>query len=178
MSNRLERLLLAFACSVPLLCAPAFAQDFFVPQNPDPAAIPSWPVTVPADKVFIVTLAQPGVRNACKVKSLTAQALTCSRSLGRKPVVYRAEQVEALLNPHDADYAGLAALSFLGAGGAIIYCATLLNPVTLAGAIVVGIFGGLIAATAGAFAIGDNTDHSDHLLYLAPGHTLSVKLYR
>ena len=171
-----KRFLLTLACSAAMLTVPAFAQDFLTPQNPDSAAIPAWPMTVPTNQIIVVTLAEPGVRHRCTLGSLTPEALTCVGAHGGKPTVYKPAQVEALINPRYHEHYWIPVLSFLGAGGAIIYAATLLNPFTTVGAVIVGIFGGMIAGTAGAFAIGANGDLPDRLLYLAPDHKLSVTL--
>lgn len=171
-----KRLLLPLAFTAALLSTAAFAQPIYMPEDPDPAAIPAWPSTVPTNQVLVVTLAEPGKRHTCQLGSLTPQALTCVGQHGGKPKVYKPEEVEAIINPRDHERFAIPMLSFLGAGGAIIYAATLLNPFTTIGAVVVGIFGGLIAATAGAYAIGANGDLPDRLLYLAPDHKLSVSL--
>ncbi len=170
----LKRHLLTLACGAAMLSTPAFSQDFLTPENPDPAAIPAWPVTVPNDQIIVVKLAQPGVRHTCKVKSLTPAALTCSRSFGRDPVVYKPEEVEALINPRDHSHPWLVAGGFLSAGGGLIFAATLVNPI---GAVFLGIGAAYVIATAPlAFMMGDEPDTPDHLLYLAPDHKLSVAL--
>ncbi len=169
------RPLLALAFSATLLATPLFAQEFLIPQRPDPAAIPSWPVTVPLDEVLVVTVAEPGKRHSCKVKSLTAQALTCSRSLGRDPVVYEPEQVEALISPRSHSHAWVQALLAAGIGGGIMYGAVLLNPISEAAAVTVGIIAAFVIISSPMYAL-DGDDTPDSLLFLQPGHTLSVAL--
>lgn len=168
-------LLAASFCAVNLLSASVFGQEFLTPQAPDPAAIPSWPVTVPGDEVLVVTARQPGVRHTCKVKALTAQALTCSRSLGRKPIVYQPEQVEALISPRSHTHAWMQALLAASIGGGIMYGAVLLNPITEAGAVTVGIIAAAVILTSPIYTE-DGQNTPDRLLYLAPDHKLSVAL--
>jgi hypothetical protein len=168
----MTKYLLPLVLTAAVLAAPALAAT---EQGPTATA---WPTTVPGSDVLVVTLAQPGKRRPCELGSLTPDALTCVGKHGRKPAVYKPAEVEALISPRYEENLVIPMLSFLGAGGAIIYAATLLNPFTTVGAVVVGIFGGLIACTSGAFAIGANGGYPDRLLYLAPGHTLSVKLRR
>ena len=169
------RLLLQLACSAALLAAPAFAQEFLIPQAPDPAAIPSWPITVPGDQVLVVTVAEPTKRHACKVQSLTAQALTCTRSLGREPVVYTPEQVAALISPRSHSHAWVQSILAAGIGGGILYGAVLLNPISEAAAVTVGIIAAVVILTSPMYAF-DGQDTPDRLLFLQPGQTLAVEL--
>ena len=169
------RPLLALAFSATLLATPVFAQEFLIPQAPDPAAIPSWPVTVPGDEVLVITVAEPGKRHSCKVKSLTAQALTCSRSLGRDPIVYAPDQVEALISPRSHSLWWVQSLLAAGIGGGIMYGAVLLNPISEAAAITVGIIAAFVIISSPVYSL-DAEDTPDRLLFLRPGHTLAVEL--
>lgn len=169
--------LVALACSAALLTAPALAQDFFDHNGPDPAAIPSWPMTVPGKDLIVVVKAQPGKRHSCQLGSLTAEALTCVGQHGSKPVVYKPTDVEALISPRYHQHANLWALLPVTIGGAILYGAVLLNPITEAGAVAIGIVASVVILS-GVFAaiIDDDEDTPDRLLYLAADQKLSVTL--
>lgn len=162
----------------PIMVGQPRSEIFSVSRSPRPL-FDAWPQPASLQsksRVDIVTTAAPTHRKTCHVAFIDDSQLSCTQSFGRAPLSYHREDVAALIHPSANSNAGLWELRALGIGNGIIAGAVFLASVTLAGAIVVGILGGMVALTSVAFAIGDNRDDAS-LLYLKPGSTLQVSLW-
>jgi hypothetical protein len=149
------------------------------------APAPSWqvwanwegsPAFAPGKKVFVVTIAKPRHRQSCRVENLSSAQLVCSRRLGRKPIVYRQQDVLALIDPGFHTRILPYFLGFVGAGAGTITGAVFLASISVVAAVPVAIIGGLILLASPLTAMAADGDTPEVLLYLAPGHQLPFAL--
>lgn len=124
-------------------------------------------------KIFVISMARPTHRIACRVQSFTVDQLACKRPFG-KTRIYKPQQIAALILPGDDDLKLRLVLGFNGALGAAIWGTVVLAPICPPCAVGTGIAALFFFGAAGATLIGD--DQPDSLLYLAPGQTLNKKL--
>jgi hypothetical protein len=132
--------------------------------------------TQPGNRVFVVTLAEPKHKQACRVQSIDATAITCARHAGWKPRVFRAQDVAAIIRPGDHIPILLYFVSFGTGTGAGIWGTTVLAPLCIPCAVVVGAASGLllIMTLGSGFLI--DSDYPDALTYIQLGQTLQIKL--
>lgn len=157
-------------------------------QNVQPWA--SWPPSTPRSdtfrgamalgptqgKLFVVTIAHPKQKQTCRIQSFKEDQLVCSRSRGRAPIVYRAQDVAALITPGEHTNVVAWFLGYVGVGAGAITGAVFLASVTIIGAVPVAIAGGFILLMAPLTGMFADDDCPDTVLYLAPGQQLQVKL--
>jgi hypothetical protein len=124
-------------------------------------------------KLYLVTMDQPHRRQTCHVKLFTEDRLECSRPIG-DPRTYLPQQVLALIIPGDVLSARIPIFLGLNAGlGTAIWATVMLTATCPACAAATGIAALIFFCAAGAVAYSD--DVPNKLLYLAPGHELSLK---
>lgn len=119
-----------------------------------------------AYKLMVVTVDRPQRKQACRVRSFTADKLVCSRVIG-KPRAYLLRQVLALMIPGDE---GMKLPFVLGANaglGAAIWGTVVLAAACPACAVATGIAAFLFFDAAAVVLIADDTP--DRVIYLAPG---------
>ena len=166
----------------------AFSASLAQAQNVQPWS--SWPPSTPRSntfrgamalgptqgKLYVVTFAHPKQEQACRIQSFKEDQLVCSRNRGHAPVVYRAQDVAALITP--GVHSGILPtfLGVVGAGAGAITGAVFLASVTIAGAVAVAVAGGFLLLLSTCVAMGADSDNPDSVLYLAPGQQLQVKL--
>ena len=128
-------------------------------------------VVNPSGKLFVVTTADPKHRHACRIQSFAVDQLICK---GGRQTNFRTDEIAALIVP--GNYVSNRIRLVVGNSilGAAIWGSIVLAPVCPLCA------AGAAFAAADAFGFSSETllcDHiPDHLLYLAPGQTLQVKL--
>ncbi len=125
-------------------------------------------------KIWVVTDAEPQVRQPCRVRSLEADRLVCSERFGKKRRTYRKEDVLAMIEPIDRFYSFRFWLkgTVPGVGLIVAGAAVLSGPGAIA-AVVVGSL--VVYFVTFAVAFGDN-ETQEHLLYLQPGKPLPAGL--
>lgn len=124
--------------------------------------------------VFVVTMARPTHRVACRVTSFTRDQLACKVPFGATRI-YKPQEVAALILPGDDDLRLRLVLGFNTALAAAIWGTLVLAPTCPPCAVATGIAALFFFGAAGAVLIGD--DQPDSLLYLAPGQQLQIKGY-
>jgi hypothetical protein len=128
------------------------------------------------DKLILFTTAEPTRGQSCRLDSIDANQIVCSR-FGRKPQVYRVDDIAALVLPgyHTPTLITLIAPVAVVVGS--IVGAVILMPAAVAAGVVLAIVAGYASIYALLLAGGNSYDHSpDQLLYLAPGQQLHFKL--
>ena len=127
----------------------------------------------PHKKLFVVTMADPTHRHTCRVQSFTADQLICQGSF-HKTHIYKPQEVSALVTPGDYSLRVWMVSAANASLGAAIWATLVLIPTCPPCAVATGIAALISFGVAGAALIGEGTQ--EHLLYLAPGQTLQVKL--
>jgi hypothetical protein len=159
-----------------------FASAQVAPVDPSMASagVAEWPgkySLIPGRRLHVGAVSSATRRQNCTIVTLDAAQLTCARHFGRKPRIFRDEDVLALIRPGAHDPANTQMLAVLGLEAGLITGAVFLAPVSLAGAIALGVTGSVfnllllvgIGMAAGEVAPPD-------LLYLRPGEQLRVAL--
>jgi hypothetical protein len=155
-----------------------------------PALWSSWPPSAPRSntfrgaiaigpshgKLYVVTIAHPKQEQTCRIQSFKQDQLVCLGNHGHTPVVYRAQDIAALITP--GLHSGILAtfLGFVGAGAGAITGAVFLASISMIGAVAVAAAGGFLLLFSTYLAMGADSYDSDIVLYLAPSQTLQVKL--
>jgi hypothetical protein len=128
--------------------------------------------------IDLVTVAEPTVRQKCRIHEITPDSITCGVGMLRDPVVYKRDDVAALIMPRShamritgiiefvAGAACLAGSFFVGAGAVVILMEVLGGFSTF-----VGQFNAIFADDMGM----DQTH--DKLIYQGPYTTLSVAMH-
>lgn len=124
-------------------------------------------------KLVVITVDQPNRRQACRVRSFTADGLVCSRVIGA-PRVYLPQQVLALIVRGDGHSRIPIWLALNVGSGAAIWGTLVLTATCPACAAATALAALVLFGAAGAIAYAD--DVPDRILYLAPGHALSGKI--
>lgn len=146
-------------------------------HKPDLHPEQKWPTyRTSGDRIDVVTLAEPTVRHACKIKHFNADSVVCRGIHGAKPATYKRDDVLALIDPpvHAAFWQNFLAIS-LGAG---LVAASPFVPVTGI-AVLFQVTGGiaLFGGVCDFFDGGWKSDHDDDVvLYQRPETTLAVAL--
>ena len=169
-------LTLALLATAPLVAAPLAAQTITTPPNAPHTSTWSAASIARYDKVRVVTIAAPGVRQTCRQPSLTEATLTCKRRL-RRPITFNRTDVAAILSPPASD-GPLALLmgGWLALGGGTIYGGILLAGVALAGGIPVILLGSFIVITTPVLALGADGDRPETLLYQNTNTPLTIQV--
>ena len=128
--------------------------------------------------VEVITLANPGHRNYCRVHAITPDTIVCGVGAARKPVLYHRDEVAAILDPvnHDATSQMLEHSLITGceAGGVIM--------IVVIAAVIISPWASLaIAVTAITYAIYSaihphTTWHAEEVLYQRPNTPLTIHL--
>jgi hypothetical protein len=128
------------------------------------------------DKLILFTTAEPTRGQSCHLNSIDTNQIVCSR-FGRKPQVYRVDDIAALVLPgyHTPTLIALIAPVALVVGE--IVGAVILMPTAVAAGVVLAIAAGYDSGWVMLTALFNSYGHSpDQLLYLAPGQQLHFKL--
>ena len=179
LSQQTLRRLLALATLTLLSATLALAQETPPPGNRDFAkkSTDNWSdaaiIGAPQKKLFVITMADPTHRHACRVQSITADQLVCKGSFN-KTHVYKPQEVAALVTPGDYNLRVWMVSAANASLGAAIWATVVLIPTCPPCAVATGIAALISFGAAGAALIGEGTQ--EHLLYLAPGQTLQIKL--
>jgi hypothetical protein len=137
-----------------------------------------WPLSTEVRagmNLLVIPLAHLDQPRKCHVESFETGQIACSRSLGRKPPVYREEDVAAIILPgfhKNAFFYDLIPATLLG--GAItgtVYLVAVSALATAGGAVVAFV---LLFDTIYACAIAHDADTPDKLLYLQPNAHLTT----
>jgi hypothetical protein len=128
------------------------------------------------ERLVLFTLAEPTRGQTCRLSSIDANQIVCSRS-GRKLQAYRVEDIAALVLP-GCHTSTLSAIIWPAAGAVgFTVGAGILMPTAVAAGVVLAIMAGGDSLGALAEAICNSYHHSpDQVLYLAPGQQLHFKL--
>jgi hypothetical protein len=123
----------------------------------------------------LVTVSEPGLRHKCRVHAVTEDQIVCGVGFARKAVVYRREDVAALILPPDHSTRTANILYLTATAGCV--AASFFPPATVA---VV-----LLRVGAGVFVsfvldnVWDDDDHNDdQVVYQRAGTPLSVTLHK
>jgi len=179
LSQQTLRRLLALATLALLSATLALAQETSQPGNRDFAKSGtgnwSYAATIgsPHKKLFVVTIADPTHRHTCRVQSIAADQLVCKGSFNTTHF-YKPQEVAALVIPGDYNLRVWMVSAANASLGAAIWATVILIPTCPPCAVATGIAALISFGVAGAALIGEGTQ--EHLLYLAPGQTLQVKL--
>lgn len=171
-------LTLAFICTaVAAAQSPTSSEAVTIPVSNKTSANSIWPEAQPGGaykgKVFVVTLDQPDHRHACRIQSITADKLICSRGIGGARTYLR-QQVVALIIPGDEALRVRLVLVLNAVLGATIWGTVVLAAACPPCAVVTGVLAlGLFGAAGGVLYV---DGQPDRFLYLAAGQHLSKKL--
>lgn len=124
-------------------------------------------------KVFVITIAQPTHRIACRIRSVTVDQLACKGPFGTTHT-YKSQDVAALITPDDEDVRRWFLLGFNGASAAAAWGTLILSATCIPCAVATGVLAAALFFANGAVLIADGQPET--LLYLAPGQALHVKL--
>ncbi len=178
MAHRIARTLTTILALTLLSQTLAHAQDQPTPAPP-PAADPlqKWDyasLRAPSGrKLYVITMAQPTHRIACRVRSFTVDQLVCKGPFGTTHI-HKPQEVSALITPNDNDVRLRLVLGLNGALAAAIWGTVVLSATCIPCAVATGVVALVLFAAAGAVLIGDGQPET--LLYLAPGQQLHLKL--
>jgi hypothetical protein len=141
------------------------------PANKTPSVWPEarWSLPNP-NKVNVVTLTRPGVRQKCKVIDLTEDTLTCASSHHRAPTAYKSEDIAALIDP--PNHADRNAQLAIAAVDAVFLAASFFVP--LAPSIILRVVTGILFE--GLAWVDEDDRNNESLLYQRPNTPLTIKL--
>ena len=121
----------------------------------------------------LVTVSEPGVRHKCRVHSVSEDQIVCGVGFARKAVVYRREDVAALIVPPDHSTRTANIFYLTAAAGCV--AASFFPPATVA--VVLLRVGAGVLVSLRLTSVWDDDDHNDdRVMYQRTGTPLSVTL--
>jgi hypothetical protein len=124
-------------------------------------------------KIFVITMAHPTQRIACRVQSFTADQLVCKGPFGTTRI-HKPQEVAALITAGDNDVRLRLLLILNGASAAAAWGTFVLAATCIPCAVATGVVAALIFFANGAVLMADGQPEA--LLYLAPAQ-LQAKLH-
>jgi hypothetical protein len=125
--------------------------------------------------IDLVTMSEPGLRHKCRVHAITEDQIVCGVGFGRKAVVYKREEVAALIVPPDHSTRTATILYLTAAAGCV--AASFFPPATVA-VVLLRVAAGVSVSLALTNVWDDDDHNDDRLVYQHLGTPLSVTLRR
>jgi hypothetical protein len=131
------------------------------------------PVFSRGSRIWVVTDAEPQVRQPCRINALDSDRVVCSERSGRNRLAYRKEDILAMIEPAHHEHLLRFWLKGMVPGVGLIVAGALLSGPGAIAAIVVGSLVVFLTTDSVAWS---NGDYPERLLYLQPGKSLPLKL--